>query len=82
MGKGVDTDKPKAYEYFTVAAKQGHIRAIVNMANMLERGDGISKNLSEALFWYERAFMLGETSVSSVCESLRSQLKSNGTPPF
>jgi uncharacterized protein len=37
------------------SAKQGHGRAQYNVAIMLERGDGVSQNNQEALYWYQEA---------------------------
>jgi tetratricopeptide (TPR) repeat protein len=73
-GQGTTQDKAKAYQYFLQAANGKHARGAHNLAKMLEAGDGIPKNLSEALRWYEEALKLGDSSAKSKCETLRKQL--------
>lgn len=48
-------NKKQAYELLCYAANRGHARAQINLGIMLEWGDGIPRNLSEALKWYEQA---------------------------
>lgn len=81
-GQGVNQNKAKAHQYFLQAAKGKHARGAYNLAEMLEHGDGVTKNLPNALHWYEEALKLGEQNEESKmvqrakakCEALRSQL--------
>lgn len=50
----VAQDKPKAFECFLEAANQGHVRAMSNLAAMLEYGDGVEINKAAALTWYQK----------------------------
>lgn len=52
--KAVDQDKSKAFEYLLQGANAGHTRAMFSLATMLEYGDGVPQNTSEALIWYQK----------------------------
>ncbi len=55
FGHGVTADKKVAYGLFLQAAQGGHGRSQYNVATMLEKGDGVTQNLQEALHWYREA---------------------------
>ncbi|TYA58909.1 tetratricopeptide repeat protein [Formosa maritima] len=60
--KAVDADNmPQAFQEFLEAAKEGHIDSQFNVALMYEQGLGVSKNESEALFWYESSASRGNS---------------------
>ena len=48
-------DKQQAFCLLLVAAEAGHLRAARNAAIQLDKGDGISKDLKQASYWYRRA---------------------------
>jgi len=52
---GCPKDKRQACQWFQRAALQGHVRSMSNLANMLEYGDGVEKDLETALTWYQAA---------------------------
>lgn len=58
-GKSGETNKIKARQHFLDSAQKNHPRAMTNLAIMLKRGDGIPKNIPEALFWFKKARELG-----------------------
>jgi ankyrin repeat protein len=71
--KAVPQDKPKAFEYLLQSANEGHTRAMFNVAMMLEYGDGVSQNTSEALVWYKKVLDLEpkNTEAARKCEKLK-----------
>ncbi len=72
---GLQQDKPKAYALLVEAAKEGHERAIFNVANMLEYGDGIPQNVGEALTWYQK-LAVHNSEAKRKCEKLEAFLQS------
>jgi len=52
--------KKQAYQCFLSSANREHVRAMYNLAMMLEKGDGIEQNLSEAIRWYKKAADKGD----------------------
>ena len=52
---GMPKDKAKAYELFFQAAQKGHVRAMKNLAVMLDTGDGVKQDQEQALKWYRKA---------------------------
>jgi uncharacterized protein len=50
----------KAYEWFLVAAKQGHREAEYYTGLYNQLGRGTTKNMQQAVFWYERAALKKE----------------------
>jgi tRNA A-37 threonylcarbamoyl transferase component Bud32 len=53
-------DKSKAYTLLLEAAQQKDSKAQYNLAQMLEYGDGVTKDLNKALFWYQEAGKNGD----------------------
>ncbi len=45
----------KAFEWFMIAAKQGHVEACYYVGLYYQNGKGVEKNLTEAIKWYEKA---------------------------
>lgn len=78
MGSGgVEKDKAKAYQWFLKAAGQGELRAMKNLAIMLDFQDGIPKNQVEALKWYQKA---GDSESLKRAERLKVKLKEEAKP--
>ncbi len=51
-----DTKHPtRAFEWFMVAAKQGHIEASYYVGLYYQNGKGVEQNIDEAIQWYEKA---------------------------
>lgn len=76
-GKACTPDKAKAYSYFLKAANHDNrdqSKACFNLALMLENGDGIPKDLTQALHWYRQAANLGNTNAISKVEALQQKL--------
>lgn len=69
---GLKQDKKEAYGRFFKAAQHGHARAMHNMASLLERGEGVTQSLPDALKWYEKAASAGDKQASIKLEKLRS----------
>jgi tRNA A-37 threonylcarbamoyl transferase component Bud32 len=67
-------DKAEAFRQFQRGTEKGHARAMYNMALMLEKGDGVEKNLPLALSWYEKAEKLGNKNAREKCEKIRAAL--------
>jgi len=57
---GAPTDKEEAKRRLSLAAENGHQRAMYNLARMHEKGDGIPENAEKALDWYQRAAAFDE----------------------
>jgi len=51
----VKRDPVKALEWYRAAAEQGHPRAMYQLARAYETGEGVDKDLTQALAWYERS---------------------------
>lgn len=52
---GMPADKARAYDLLLQAAHKGNIRAMRNLAVMLDTGDGVKQDQARALEWYEKA---------------------------
>ncbi len=59
LAKVLDEKDPKhpskAFEWFMVAAKQGHTEAAYYVGLYYQNGKGVEQNISEAIKWYEKA---------------------------
>lgn len=49
----------KAFDSFLIAAKLGCPEAQINLANMLDSGEGTEKNFKRAAHWYKKAVTHG-----------------------
>ena len=58
--EGVKIDARRAYGYFLRGAKRGLAASQNNVGWMLYEGDGVKKNLSEAIYWLTNAVNQGE----------------------
>lgn len=65
---GLNKDKKAAFNEFNIAAAGGHPRAMLNLANMLERGDGVIKDEDKAIYWYNEASNKGDGNIKSIAQ--------------
>jgi serine/threonine protein kinase len=72
---GAPLDKSEAFRNFMKGAESGHARAMANVATMLEHGDGVAKDLNQALYWYEQAAAQGDAKANVKAQSLRTLLQ-------
>lgn len=50
----------KAYSYFQLAAKEGHVGAVFELAQMYDQGLGVNGSLYQAQTYYEQAATIGD----------------------
>lgn len=70
----------KAHVLFSSAASAGHARAMMNLATMLEKGDGVVEDKPQALTWYQRAHQSGDQSALLKSQRLQSFIASQSEP--
>lgn len=58
--EGVEINKKTAYEYYLRAAKLGHAGSQNNLGWAYYKGDGVDKNLFEAIYWITKATDSGD----------------------
>jgi TPR repeat protein len=58
--EGIEVDKKKAFDYYLRAAKLGNAASQNNLAWSYYKGDGVEKNLYEAIYWATRATDRGD----------------------
>lgn len=56
----IKRDFDKAYEWYTKAAKLGHIHSIRTLGNAYQDGYGVHKDLTQARYWFEKGSELGD----------------------
>jgi uncharacterized protein len=56
----IKRDFDKAYEWYTKAAKLGHIPSIRTLGNSYQDGYGVKKDVEEARKWFEKGRELGD----------------------
>jgi TPR repeat protein len=49
-----------AFRLFLIAAKNGDLSSQVNVGYYYDVGQGVSRNVSKAIYWYKRAYRRGE----------------------
>lgn len=54
----------------TAGAQKGHVRAMVNVAALLERGEGVAKDLRGSLAWYQKALAAGDQKAAEACKRI------------
>ena len=67
----------KAVELYRRAASQGSLKAMHNLARLLERGEGVEANQAEAVQWFRKAASEGQ-SPQSMCSLATLLLKGQG----
>ncbi|GBC22483.2 kinase-like domain-containing protein [Rhizophagus irregularis DAOM 181602=DAOM 197198] len=60
VGIGTTIDKQKSFELYQNAANLGSNTAQYNLALMFEEGDGITKDIGKAIYWYEKSAEQGD----------------------
>ena len=79
MGRnGKSKNLSEAFKWFGTAAKKGNTQAMLSLASMLERGDGVEKDLSQAQAWYEKAAAQGSEFAKNKLEGQKE--KDDDTP--
>jgi TPR repeat protein len=58
--EGVEIDKKRAFDYYLKAAKLGNPASQNNLAWSYYKGDGVEKNLYEAIYWATKATERGD----------------------
>jgi len=76
-GNAVDVDKTKAYGLFLAASRDGHAKAMCQLADMLAAGEGVPKQPVLAGAWYLKAASLDETAGKDRWELLKKTLTSD-----
>lgn len=66
FGIGRAVDKPKALEWFVAAADRGFVRAMMDAALMLARGDGVPRDTDRAVALWLKARDAGESSADGL----------------
>ena len=60
-GLGASKDYNLAFNLFSKAAAQSHANGQANLGYMYEKGYGVTRNLTEARIWYQKAADQGNT---------------------
>ena len=58
-GTGVPADPVEAARLFRIGADQGHDNAQCDLGNCFLNGQGVQKNIEQALYWYGKAISQG-----------------------
>ncbi|MCI2056586.1 MAG: hypothetical protein LKJ86_05500 [Oscillibacter sp.] len=61
-----------AIDYYLSAAKLGDALAYTNIGYLYEKGQGVKKDVNEALNWYRMAAMAGEDRAKAALNRLSS----------
>lgn len=77
----VAADAAKALQYYKKAAEGGDIWCMYHVGEMYEEGKGVSKNMSEAKKWYERAAAEGFDPARKKLENMKTTMP-NKAPFF
>lgn len=72
---GAIKDAKKAFEYFSISANKGHPRAMINLAALYQYGQGVTKDLTKAVGWYDKAAALGDENAKTASIKLQSNLQ-------
>lgn len=71
---GLSQDKAEAHSYFQRGAEGGHSRAMHNLGEQLKSGDGVPRDQTRALFWFDRAAELGNPGSAETAARLRARI--------
>lgn len=71
---GSASGKEQGHGLLWMSAKQNHARAMSNLGYQLEKGDGVTKSVNKALFWYKAAAEQGDRLGQSKMAQLTQQL--------
>ncbi len=64
-GDNVEKNTKIAFQYLLSAANNGHKDAVFQVAEMYNSGTGVTKDKTQARFWYRKAKELGDTRADS-----------------
>jgi len=65
LGKGTETNYPRAIEWFESSAKQGYDKAQNELGNIYFYGIGVQVNQSRAFHWYQAAALQGNVNAEA-----------------
>lgn len=65
IGKGVQQNYIKAFEWYLKAANQGHFEAQNNLGELYEYGKGVEQDSAKAFIWYLKAAEQGDALAQS-----------------
>ena len=65
----------EAERLYRLAAEEGDVAAQVNLGNMYAYGDGVPKNLNEAVKWYRRAADQGDSAGRQLLDNLLNDIE-------
>jgi TPR repeat protein len=77
FGTAVAVDQAKAYALLLAASRDGHAKAMCQLADMLAAGEGVPKQPVLAGAWYLKAASLDETAGKDRWEILKKTLTSD-----
>ena len=60
MGKGVEQDYAKAFEWYLKSASQGNAEAQNNLGELYDKGKGVEQDSAKAFEWYLKAAEQGD----------------------
>jgi uncharacterized protein len=78
-GLGVPKREGVAAVWFFRAAQKGYVNAQLTVGSMFASGNGFSKNLPRAYFWYEVARLRGDAKMAALAEGFQQKLRPNMT---
>jgi hypothetical protein len=56
----------RAFKHFVFAAERGHLESMIMVGKIYQNGDGVDRDISNAIAWYKRAEALG-SSIAKYC---------------
>lgn len=59
-GDGRTASNEKSFEWYLKAAKKGHAMAAANVGAALYMGNGVKKNIKDAIYWLEKSANAGD----------------------
>eukprot|EP00002_Diphylleia_rotans_P017468 TRINITY_DN3395_c0_g1_i3.p1 TRINITY_DN3395_c0_g1~~TRINITY_DN3395_c0_g1_i3.p1 ORF type:complete len:1278 (-),score=198.42 TRINITY_DN3395_c0_g1_i3:553-4386(-) len=71
-GKGVIKDVNQAFDWYKLAANQGHPKAMRKVGDCFAKGLGTMRNLRSALSWYEKAAAAGDPKAQAKLDRIAS----------
>ena len=71
LGRSVDKDEVKAFRVYEIAANKGSSRAMNRLGKCYEKGQGVAKDLKEAVKWYRKAAEQGHIDAKKALKRLK-----------
>jgi TPR repeat protein len=79
--RGVSRDQAKAIYWYQEAAERGHIDAQYRLGLRYELGDGLPKDIDQALFWLRKAAEHDQSELTqNLAEQELARLEKRGAP--